>query len=143
MLSEFTQILLVCALTSGQILSPEQLPQPMPPAVSPVVPGPATPGVGVPGVVVPAPSVPVGGIVVSGKAPTIKQLASAFVPLPGRHELTVIHPISGKCVTFCVDLPACPPVCVRAYHRTLVFDYGCRKVEVVFRIFNRVEVRYL
>jgi hypothetical protein len=137
------QLLLSCALASGQIQPPEPLPQPLPPAVGPVVPGPVVPGLGTPGVVVPAPGVPVGEVIVSGKAPTIKQLAASFVPLSGRHVLTVVHPISGKCVTFCVDLPACPLVCVRAYHRTLVFDYGCRKVEVVFRLFNRVDVRYL
>ena len=75
--------------------------------------------------------------------PTLDQFARCFVPTPGVHEVTVIHPVSKKPVTFCFTLPDCPPCKVEVGKRRLVFDYGKKEVRVIFRILcSKVDVQY-
>jgi hypothetical protein len=98
----------------------------------PVLPGPI---VSQPAVVVPAP------VVVATPVMTHREFAAAFKPLPGRYEVTLMHPGSNCPVTVCFNLPeGCPRVVVR--HREILFDYGRHEVEIRFALFGKVKVTY-
>jgi len=107
----------------------EQLPAPIP--VRPLPPQ-AIPN--------PVPFPPAPPVVV---IPTLDEFARCFVPTPGIHEVTVIHPVSKRPVTFCFTLPDCPPRKVQLHNRRLVIDYGNKEVRVIFRILcSKVDVQY-
>jgi hypothetical protein len=117
------------------VVPPMVVPPPMPPAPAqlpgqlpgPIVSQPAP----APVVVMPAPAVVM----------THEQFARAFKPLPGRYEVTLLHPGSKCPVTVCFTLPdGCPRVEVR--RREIVFDYGRHEVEIRFALFGKVKVNY-
>jgi hypothetical protein len=75
------------------------------------------------------------------RALTLEEFAAAFKPIPGTHEVVLLHPGSGQPVPVSFTLPeGCPKVHV--HRRQIVFDYGKHEVEVHFRIGGRVQVRY-
>ena len=126
-------------LTLAGVLGSTAVAQPpgvVPPAPAPVV-VPPLPPVDLPpptpvppGVVVPAP-VPPAVVLTPAPPMTHQEFAHIFKPLPGKYEVTFIHPGSKRPVNVCFTLPdGCPRVRVR--HRELVFDYG-RHHEVVIR----------
>jgi hypothetical protein len=94
--------------------------------------------------VIPPPQgvVPPPPIIVVEKIPTLDEFQKWFVPVPGIHEATIIHPVSKKpvCVHFSLP-PGCPKV-DRCCNR-LTFDYGKCEVKLIFRILGRVDVRYI
>jgi hypothetical protein len=102
------------------------------PAVQPptTLPGPV---VSVPSQLLPPAVLPAASIM------TPEQFARVFKPLPGKYEVTLIHPGSKRPVTVCFTLPdGCPRV--TAHHRDLIFDYGRQEVHVRFAIGGRVRV---
>jgi hypothetical protein len=80
--------------------------------------------------------------ILPAKPPTLAQFSESFQPIPGLHDVTVIHPVTCKPITFCFKLPDGSPK-VRCGKRSLEFDYGpgCN-VEIVFRLGGRVGVEY-
>jgi len=69
------------------------------------------------------------------------EFAKAFVPVPGKYKVTLIHPGSHCPVDVCFTLPpGCPKV--RTGHRYLEFDYGNCSVEIRFALFGKVRVDY-
>jgi hypothetical protein len=106
-------------------MPPVVVPQPQPPVVIPPPPTPVPPGT-----VIPAP-VPPAVVLTPAPPMTHQEFARIFKPLPGKYEVTLIHPGSRRPVNVCFTLPdGCPRVRVR--HRELAFDYG-RHHEVVIR----------
>ena len=73
---------------------------------------------------------------------TLCEFQKCFVPCPGHHEICFVHPVSGKCVKVCFDLPDCCLKCWEVGKRDIVFHYcnGCT-VRIVFRVlFSRWDV---
>jgi hypothetical protein len=116
---------------------PQPLPQPnpsyvFPPQQPPVVQPPTGPTYVIP---------PQPGPVFYPKAMTHYEFAKVFVPVPGTHKVTLIHPCKGNCVDVCFNLPpGCPKVCVG--HKYIEFDYGHCEVEIRFCLFGKVRVDY-
>lgn len=72
---------------------------------------------------------------------THREFACLFKPVPGCHEALLIHPGSGCPVLVRFSLPpGCPRV--RVGCREVEFDYGCKEVEIRFKLFGRVAVNY-
>jgi hypothetical protein len=91
---------------------------------------------------VPEPDVlPVPGVVPAAAVPTLAQFAAAFKPLPGRYEVTLLHPATGQPVTVNFTLPPGAPRKVRVHRYRLAFDYGRHDVVLVFRRDGSVRVR--
>jgi hypothetical protein len=94
-------------------------------------------------ILAPAPTpVPPGPVLVPLRPMTHYEFAGAFVPTPGLHKVTLIHPVSKCPVNVCFELP-CGCARVKAGKRALVFDYGKHEVAIVFRVLgggNRVDV---
>jgi len=108
----------------------------MPPAVQ-------APPVTLPGPIVSMPSQPPSApglpALPAASIMTPEQFARVFKPLPGKYEVTLIHPGSKRPVAVCFTLPeGCPRV--TAHHRDLIFDYGRQEVHVRFAIGGRVKV---
>jgi hypothetical protein len=112
-------------------LSAESIAQP-PPIPDPLL-APSTPPAGA--ILLPAAPPPV-------KPPTLKQFVATFVPRPGVHEVTVIHPWTNKPICFDFRLPDCPIKKVRRGLTRVTFDYDRTKVTLIFRIGGKVDVRY-
>jgi hypothetical protein len=81
-------------------------------------------------------------VLVKSRPMTHREFANAFVPVPGRYEVDLIHP--GCCdnvVHVCFDLPpGCPRVHVG--NRYIEYDYGNYSVEIRFALFGKVRVEY-
>jgi hypothetical protein len=113
----------------------------MPPAEEPV----SRPGIGGP------PPVPAGEEATPLPAPTpimqrgmtLAEFAAAFQPVPGNHEVVLLHPKTCCPVKVCFTLPCGCPKKVSASQREVVFDYGREKVKIRFPILsNGVRVSY-
>lgn len=76
------------------------------------------------------------------RPPTPAEFASVFKPLPGRHEVVLLHPYTNGPVTVCFDLPTGYPRRVIARQRFIEFDYGRHEVEIVFFRDGSYKVRY-
>jgi hypothetical protein len=101
------------AAIPGPIVS---VPSPLPPSAAPAVKA-----------LVPAPPM------------THHEFAQVFKPLPGKYEVSLIHPGSKCPVTVCFTLPeGCPQV--KVHRRDLVFDYGRHEVHIRFALGGRVKV---
>lgn len=124
----------VVVVVPGQPVVPVQVVQePLPP---PTRIGPP-PRVMPPADFVPAPTPQV----VVLRAMTHYEFAACFKPTPGCHEALLIHPGSGCPMLIRFTLPpGCPRVCVS--RRELTFDYGCREIEIRFKLFGKVAVNY-
>ncbi|MCC6419299.1 MAG: hypothetical protein IT429_13780 [Gemmataceae bacterium] len=128
-------------------LPPPVVVPPMPPAAPTALPAPA-PIVSVPSQFGPVPVAPVpqppvivapAPVVAAPAIMTHEEFARVFRPLPGRYEVTLIHPGSRRPVPVCFTLPdGCPRV--RVHRRELVFDYGRHEVEIRFQLGGRVRV---
>ena len=76
---------------------------------------------------------------------TIHEFARTVKPLPGRYEVLLCHPYTGKPVRVCFDLPqGCPKVIVRKklFCYEIDFDYGKFEIELNFSRRGRVRVDY-
>lgn len=127
-------LVLSLAFVVGQppLPPPGELLLPAPPA------GPAVPPPGLPpgAILLPAPPAR------PSKVPTLREFAAQFKPLPGVHEVTVIHPITGKAVDVVFRLPEGTPKKVYVNPRSIVFEYSKRDVTLIFRLFGQADVRY-
>jgi hypothetical protein len=93
----------------------------------------------------PAPMIQVAPAMIECPRPScISDFCHSFVPMPGTYEVLFIHPVKGCPVWVCFNLPAncCPPkICCS--NREIVFDYGCKKVVIKFKILcGKVAVLY-
>jgi hypothetical protein len=104
------------------------------PSQPPPVPIPAQP----PPVIVETPH-PV--VVPAPAAITVEEFAKAFVPVPGVHKVTLIHPKSCKPVEVCFTLPDCGCPKVRYNRHHLEFDYGKHWTDIRFRFTGAVDVK--
>jgi hypothetical protein len=104
------------------------------PVVEPVAPPPLLEAV--------PPVAPLAGPALPIRPPTPEEFASAFRPLPGRHQVVLLHPYTDLPVTVCFDLPPGHPRRVVARKRFIEFDYGRDEVEVVFFRDGSYKVRY-
>jgi hypothetical protein len=75
------------------------------------------------------------------KIPTLPEFSASFVPTPGIHEVTVIHPVSKRPIQVVFKLPEGKPK-IHSGKRSLEFIYGNKEVELIFRIGGKVDVRY-
>jgi hypothetical protein len=73
---------------------------------------------------------------------TLDEFAAAFQPVPGIHEVTLVHPRTGQPVTVQFTLPPGVPRKVRVSRRDLEFDYGRHEVDIRFLLRGRVRVDY-
>jgi hypothetical protein len=76
------------------------------------------------------------------RALTVEEFAAAFQPVPGNHEVTLVHPRTGQPVTVQFTLPPGVPKKVRVSRRDLEFDYGRHEVDIRFLLRGRVRVDY-
>jgi hypothetical protein len=72
---------------------------------------------------------------------TFAEFASVFRPIPGTHEVLLIHPGSGRVAAVRFTLPpGCPKV--RVHKREIEFDYGRCQVEIRGALFGKFKVNY-
>jgi hypothetical protein len=74
-------------------------------------------------------------------APSLAEFAASFRPRPGRHEVTLRHPVTGAAVPVSFTLPDAPVRRVRVHRRSLDFDYGRHNVSLRFLANGQVRVR--
>lgn len=116
-------VALALVLTAGLVAEPPRPPLPPPEIVLPA-PLPPTP--------LPPPRVP-----------TLDEFIAGFVPLPGIHDVTVIHPTSRKPVNLVFRLPDLPLRKTYNSKTRITFDYGKTEVTLIFRLIGgKVDVRY-
>jgi hypothetical protein len=111
----------------------------LPRAVPVVAPPAAKPGPVMlpPPMPVPAEPAPGPAVVV----PTPAQFAAGFTPQPGRYEVVLQHPATGRPVKVNFTLPPGTPRAVRVYPYRLAFDYDRHNVVLVFQRNGGVRVR--
>jgi hypothetical protein len=115
------------------------LPGQLPPAPLPA-PGPLLPSDELP-LPVPTPAYP--PVIGPSRPMTPAEFMAVFRPIPGTHKVTLIHPgCKGNVVDVCFTLPDCPLCDVKCRKRSITFDYGKHEVEIVFRLFGKVDVQY-
>ena len=65
---------------------------------------------------------------------SVSDFVASFRPLPGKYEVTLIHPKTGCPVPVCFTLPACSSPCqVTCTKNAVRFDYGKSLVVMRFR----------
>ncbi len=69
------------------------------------------------------------------------EFAKAFVPIPGRQQVTLIHSRNHKPVDVAFNLPPGNPKVITRAHG-IIFDYGNAEVEIRFALFGKVKVYY-
>jgi hypothetical protein len=77
------------------------------------------------------------------KPPTLEEFVRCFKPVPGTHQVVVLHPVTCRPVRVCFTLPdgcGCPKV--KSGRRWVEFDYGRREVEINFWRDGTVGVNY-
>ncbi len=62
----------------------------------------------------------------------LKSFARDFHPCPGHHDILIEHPVTGRPVRVCFDLPDCKLRDLDVSRRRIVFDYGRHEVEIEF-----------
>ncbi len=75
------------------------------------------------------------------RAPTLAEFAAKFQPKPGRYELAIEHPFTGRPVQVSFTLPDGTPRRVKVYRRGVDFDYGRQQVSIRFLRGGDVRVR--
>jgi hypothetical protein len=94
-----------------------------------------------PMVVIPDPPPVTSYLVVPTGPMSLCDFQKCFVPCPGHHEVCFVHPVSGKCVKVCFDLPDCCLKSMDVGRRDIVFHYCNCNIRIVFRILgSRVDV---
>lgn len=73
--------------------------------------------------------------------PTPAEFGAGFQPRPGRYEVALLHPDTGRPVLVRFELPPGNPK-VRVEKRELEFDYGKYEVEIRFHRNGTVRVEY-
>jgi hypothetical protein len=72
---------------------------------------------------------------------TLAEFAACFRPVPGTHEVVLLHTRKGCPVRVCFTLPpGCPRV--RLHRHELEFDYGKHEVSIRFQLCGKVKVDY-
>ena len=74
---------------------------------------------------------------------TLPEFAKCFQPVPGTHEVYIVHPVTCQPVRVCFTLPegcGCPKV--KTGRRWVEFDYGRREVDINFWRNGTVGVKY-
>jgi hypothetical protein len=74
--------------------------------------------------------------------PALSRFADTFRPSPGRHKVTVVHPVTGRPVRVDFRLPDGKPRHVRVRGREVDFDYGNTEVAIRFLRNGKVRVLY-
>jgi hypothetical protein len=115
----------------GNIGEPPPVPGEPPPVPVPDAPLPAPR----PLMTQPAPPVP------ATRAPTLREFASSFQPLPGTYKVVLQHPVTCAPVEVCFTLPPGCPRRVRVRPRELDFVYPGHTVSVRFVHNGTVRVR--
>lgn len=82
---------------------------------------------------------PAPALVAPAKALSHEEFAAAFKPLPGTHEVVLLHPGTNQPVNVVFTLPQGTPK-VHVLRRALIFDYGRQEVEIRFQTGGRVKV---
>jgi hypothetical protein len=117
--------LLLAAETSGQVPPvPEPIPLPQPMRMAPA---------------------PTTSTIVPLAPPilTVEQFAASFVPIPGVHQSTIIHPATKKPIDVVFRLPELPLRKTYYSKNRLTFDFGRTQVVLIFRLIGgKVDVRY-
>jgi hypothetical protein len=113
-----TPLLVLLGMTSP--ISPAQQPG------VPVLPPPSR--------VQPAPQVPV--------ALCLADFSRAFTPLPGRHEVWLIHPCTKQPVQVCFTLPPGRMKRFEVEDRSIEFEFDKCEVRIDFRKNGKVEIDY-
>jgi hypothetical protein len=126
-------ILLSLCLTAEAAAQPPRLPPPPPVPMDLILPAPLPPSNTLPP---PPTSVPV-------KVPTFEEFMAGFVPLPGIHDVTVVHPVTNKPVNLVFRLPDLPLKKTYKGKTRVTFDYGKTEVTLIFRLIGgKADVRY-
>jgi hypothetical protein len=73
---------------------------------------------------------------------TLAEFASAFRPVPGTHQVLLVHPRTGRPVPVEFTLPPGVPRKVSVRRHELAFDYGRDEVTIRFGLLGRVRVSY-
>jgi hypothetical protein len=73
---------------------------------------------------------------------TLGEFATAFKPAPGKYEVVLVHPRTGRPVPVAFTLPDGPPPKMYVGRHELAFDYGRAAVVVRFGLRGRVRVSY-
>ncbi len=111
-------------------------------AAQPPVPPPPVPM----DLLLPAPLPPSGTLpppVMPAKIPTFDEFVAGFAPLPGIHDVTVVHPVTNKPVNLVFRLPDLPLKKTYKGKTRVTFDYGKTEVTLIFRLIGgKADVRY-
>ncbi len=62
----------------------------------------------------------------------LKSFERDFHACPGHHDILIEHPVTGRPVRVCFDLPDCKLRDIDVSRRRIVFDYGRHEVEIEF-----------
>ncbi len=74
---------------------------------------------------------------------TVEQFGASFIPTPGVHQATIIHPCTKKPIDVVFSLPELPLKKTRVSKCRITYDYGKTQVVLIFRIIGgKVDVRY-
>ncbi len=73
---------------------------------------------------------------------THAEFARVFQPIPGHHQVVLLHPFTKCPVQVCFTLPPGCPKKVRVDRGELEFDYGRREIEIRFARNGTVRVNY-
>jgi hypothetical protein len=73
---------------------------------------------------------------------SVADFAANFLPVPGPHQVVLVHPVTGSPIEVRFTLPNGTPRKVQAGRRDLEFDYGSRGVEINFEKDGTVTVNY-
>ncbi len=77
------------------------------------------------------------------KPMTLGEFGASFVPLPGIHDVTIVHPVTGKPINVVFRLPDMPIKKVYNSRTRMTFDYGKSEVTLIFRLIGgKMDVRY-
>jgi hypothetical protein len=118
-----TPLILSLALTAAQPPIPLPLPQPAPQPV-PQLPQPIPQPV-------PAP-----------RALTLTEFSRYFTPIPGKHDVWVVHPDTRRPVLVCFTLPDGRMRQFEVEDRSIRFEFNKCDVEIEFRKNGTVKVEY-
>lgn len=89
------------------------------------------------------PAVPVRPFPVAPAAVTLADFSRFFTPTPGRHDVWIVHPVTGQPVKVCFVLPPGKLKEFEVEKRSIRFEFrGGAEVEIEFRGNGTVRVEY-
>ena len=104
------------------------------PVLPPIAPRPILPP--------PVPVAPIPAASLEKVPVSLELFAQTFVPAPGTYEICFIHPGSKKPVDVVFTLPDIPLRKFEVHRRSIEFHYPDGEVEINFKLFGKVKVRY-